>query len=68
MIERMIFGGAVMTSALVSGSAQIVVLRSALRRAPSGRRRPRRAGAGRVMATVALICSLSLAAIFSASA
>ena len=57
--ERMIFGGAVMTSALVSGSAQIVVERSALAATPPPPRRPRPARRA-VMATVALICSLSL--------
>ena len=68
--ERMTLAGAVITSALVSGSAQMVVERSALAATPPppppAHRRP--AGAPPVIATVALICSLSLVAIFSASA
>ena len=66
--ERMIFAGAVITSALVSGSAQIVVDLSALAATPPPPAAPPAAGGPPVMATVALICSLSLVAIFSASA
>ena len=60
--------GAVITRALVSGSAQMVVDRSALAATPPPPGWAPPAGAPPVMATVALICSLSLVAIFSASA
>jgi hypothetical protein len=66
MSERMTFCGAVMISALVSGSAQIVVERSALAATPPPW--PPAAGGPPVIATVAEICSFSFVAIFSASA
>ena len=49
MSERMILAGAVMTSALVSGSAQIVVERSALAATLEAAAPPRRRGAPLVM-------------------
>ena len=49
----MTLAGAVMTSALVSGSAQMVVERSALAADAAGGRRRRPRGAPPVMATVA---------------
>ena len=53
MSERMIFGGAVMTSALVSGSAQIVVRAVRARGHAAIAAAPPAAGAPPVMATVA---------------
>ena len=67
MIERMIFGGAVMISALVGGSAQIVAFFSALRLRTLP---PLRAAPPRLprLRRCPVICSLSFGAIFSASA
>ena len=66
MTERMIFGGAVTTSALVFGSAQIVTLLSppplAIGGAPPG------APPGAAAALIPWICSRSFCEIFSASA
>ena len=63
MIERMIFGGAVTTSALVCLSAQIVVLRSAAACGP-----PCAPGAPGAACVMPVTCSFSLPAICSASA
>ncbi len=74
MIERMIFGGAETISALVSGSAQTVTLRSpaaaiAADAAPGAAAPAGPAAAPPVAAAVMpAICSRSFCAIFSASA
>ena len=64
MMERMIFGGAVMTSALLVGSAQISAFFSAC---ACGVACPPAPPPGAACA-MPVICSLSLGAIFSASA
>ena len=69
MTERMTFGGAVTTSALVCGSAQMLTLLSPplLERLGAAPAAPPAPG-GIAAAAIPWICSRSLAEIFSASA